>query len=133
MHWKKWFPWLGWLIALVFAIAYIQTVGDKVQPSETLPDNNTAEISNVPNYVVEVLEYISLNNRAKQGYVGGRKFYNREKRLPISNHNSKIQYKEWDVKPKIKGKNRGAERLVTGDIGTAYYTKDHYKTFKQIR
>ena len=66
-------------------------------------------------------------------YVGGRKFYNREKRLPAINENSKIQYKEWDVKPKAEGKSRGAERLVTGNIGTAYYTSDHYRTFKKIR
>ena len=27
----------------------------------------------------------------------------------------------------------GPERLVTGSDGSAYYTDDHYKTFKKIR
>ncbi|WP_445322230.1 ribonuclease domain-containing protein [Paenibacillus sp. FSL M7-1046] len=29
--------------------------------------------------------------------------------------------------------NRGAERLVTGDDGTVYYTNDHYKAFVKIK
>ena len=44
----------------------------------------------------------------------------------------KIKYKEWDVHKKVKGKNRGAERLVTGSDGRAYYTDDHYGSFIQI-
>jgi len=65
--------------------------------------------------------------------VGGRIFYNREKRLPILNENSqKINYREWDVHEKVKGVNRGPERLITSEE-TAYYTKDHYKTFIYIK
>jgi ribonuclease T1 len=31
------------------------------------------------------------------------------------------------------GTNRGAERLVTGSDGSAYYTSDHYQTFRRIQ
>ena len=87
----------------------------------------------VPDYVLEILTYIRINKRAPRNYVGGRIFYNREKRLPILNENSqKINYREWDVHEKVKGVNRGPERLITSEE-TAYYTKDHYKTFIYIK
>jgi len=40
------------------------------------------------------------------GYIGGREFQNRERRLPRGN------YREYDVNPKIRGHSRDAERLV---------------------
>ncbi|HJU04416.1 MAG TPA: ribonuclease domain-containing protein [Nitrospiraceae bacterium] len=58
------------------------------------------------------------------GYIGGRFFYNRERRLPPG------RYREYDLNPKIQGRNRGAERLVIEQTtGKAYYTGDHYRTF----
>ena len=58
------------------------------------------------------------------GYVGGREFQNRERRLP-SGH-----YREYDVNPKIRGRSRDAERIVIEqDSGRAYYTGNHYRTF----
>ena len=35
--------------------------------------------------------------------------------------------------PLVPGKNRGAERMVTGSDKSAWYTADHYETFKRIR
>jgi ribonuclease T1 len=91
------------------------------------------KVSNVPEHVLEVLEYVRQHDEAPDGYVGGREFQNREKRLPKSTvDGSKIKYREWDVNPKVKGKNRGAERLVTGSDGRSWYTDDHYKTFEQV-
>ncbi len=43
-----------------------------------------------------------------------------------------IAYREWDVNPTTTGA-QGAERLVTGTDGSAYYTDDHYKTFVSMR
>lgn len=40
-----------------------------------------------------------------------------------------IVYKEWDVTQKIRGVNRSAERLVTGNDGSIWYTSNHYETF----
>lgn len=58
------------------------------------------------------------------GYIGGREFQNRERRLPRG------RYREYDVNPKIRGRARGAERIVIEQrTGKAYYTGDHYRTF----
>jgi len=87
---------------------------------------------NIPSYAIEVLQHIRSTGKSPSGYVGGRTFQNREKRLPQKNDSgSKIKYKEWDVHKKVKGKNRGAERLVTSKED-AYYTKDHYRSFIHI-
>jgi ribonuclease T1 len=58
------------------------------------------------------------------GYIGGKEFRNRERRLPHG------RYREYDVNRKIPGRSRGAERLVIEQrSGKAYYTGDHYRTF----
>lgn len=58
------------------------------------------------------------------GYVGGRAFHNRERRLPDG------RYREYDVYPRVPGRDRGPERLVVErTTGRAYYTRDHYRTF----
>lgn len=58
------------------------------------------------------------------GYVGGREFQNRERRLPHG------RYREYDVNPKIRGRGRDAERIVIEQrTKKAYYTGDHYRTF----
>lgn len=58
------------------------------------------------------------------GYVGGRTFQNRERRLPPG------RYREYDLYPKVPGQDRGPERLVVERAtGRAYYTGDHYRTF----
>ncbi len=103
------------------------------QQQDLIPSNNQDGQSDIPTYVMEVLEQVESTGRTFKGYVGGRTFQNREKRLPKKEANGKkIKYKEWDVHKKVKGKNRGAERLVTGSDGRAYYTDDHYGSFIQI-
>lgn len=88
----------------------------------------------IPSKVYDVLEYVKENGKAKSGYVGGRTFQNREKRLPKQDdQGQKIKYQEWDVNRKVQGKNRGAERMVTGSDGRSWYTSDHYKTFTEIK
>jgi len=108
------------IVAVLFGINYYQqNVGGSGGP--------------IPDYALETLEIIKTTDKAPQGYVGGRTFQNREKRLPKKDASGKkIKYREWDVHPKIKGKNRGAERLVTGSDGSAYFTGDHYSTFEKI-
>ena len=96
--------------------------------------NENAHQNNIPPYVLETLEYILEYNKAPAGYVGGRTFQNREGILPKSNPSGKkYQYKEWDVHPKVEGQNRGAERLITSDEQDAYFTSDHYRSFKKIK
>jgi guanyl-specific ribonuclease Sa len=88
----------------------------------------------VPAKVGTVLKYFDEHQKAMKGYEGGRVFGNFEKLLPRKDAKDKpIKYHEWDVNPLKPGVNRGPERLVTGSDGSAYYTDDHYKTFKKIR
>jgi guanyl-specific ribonuclease Sa len=70
--------------------------------------------------------------------LGGNKFHNLGKNgqeiLPRTDASGNaIEYKEWDVNTHVPGVNRGAERLVTGSDGSAYYTGNHYDTFVKIR
>lgn len=73
----------------------------------------------------EVLAAIEAQGGAAlAGYVGGRAFHNRERRLPAG------RYREYDLHPRVPGQDRGAERLVIErTTGRAYYTGDHYRTF----
>jgi guanyl-specific ribonuclease Sa len=88
----------------------------------------------VPAKVAAVLHHIDTSHKALDGYEGGRRFHNEEKRLPQKDKESNaVTYQEWDVNPKVQGVNRGAERLVTGSDGSAYYTSDHYRTFTKLR
>ena len=85
---------------------------------------------NVPEKALRVLKFVRENGEAMNGYVGGRRFGNFEGLLPKKDASGKrIEYQEWDVNPKVQGKNRGAERLVTGSDGKGYYTSDHYGSF----
>ena len=64
------------------------------------------------------------NGEPPAGYVGGRAFQNRERRLPAG------RYREYDLYPRASGQDRGPERLVIDQTtGRAYYTGDHYRTF----
>ena len=56
--------------------------------------------------------------------IGGDRFGNREKRLPIKEGRS---YYECDIN--YDGGYRGPERLVYSDDGLIYYTGDHYDSF----
>ena len=106
-------------------------------PSAPKKQNDDDEIvlpKGVPAKVARVLKHIDETGEAPKNYVGGRHFGNFEGQLPKRDKKGKtIKYQEWDVNPKIPGKNRGAERLITGSDGSAHYTADHYKSFKKIR
>ncbi len=73
----------------------------------------------------DLLEAIQQHEgKALPGYIGGRVFQNRERRLPPGH------YREYDVNPKVRGRSRDAERIVIEqDTGRAYYTGNHYRTF----
>lgn len=99
--------------------------------------DNTAQsqtkAGSVPQKVYDVLAYVNANGRPMAGYVGGRRFGNFENHLPRSDTDGRpINYQEWDVNPKVSGRNRGTERLVTGSDGRAWYTNDHYNTFVEV-
>lgn len=97
-------------------------------------DQSNSINKEIPADVLRILNHILKYQEAPPNYVGGRIFQNREKKLnTVDGIGNKITYKEWDVHPKVKGQNRGAERLITGSDHSAYYTLDHYQTFIKIK
>lgn len=106
----------------VKAVAAVPKVAPKAAPK------------GVPEKALRVLEHVDRTGDAMDGYEGGRTFGNFERRLPQTDaRGARVRYREWDVNPLRPGVNRGAERLVTGSDGSAYYTADHYDTFTKIR
>ncbi len=88
----------------------------------------------VPPQARETLAYVRKHGFPAPGYVGGRVFGNYEGLLPrYDGRRKRIEYREWDVRPRAVGKQRGAERLVTGSDGRAWYTADHYRSFVEVR
>jgi guanyl-specific ribonuclease Sa len=129
------------LIAALLAAVWLVKRWQNSQAAETVAPPPTKETrktprpakGQIPAYVLEVLAHIRQYGEAPKGYVGGREFQNREKRLPVNDESGKkIRYSEWDVRPKERGQNRGPERLVIGSDRSAYFTSDHYKTFQKI-
>ncbi|MEI6312486.1 MAG: ribonuclease domain-containing protein [Bacteroidota bacterium] len=90
----------------------------------------TIHKAGVPDEAYEVAKYVETYHKAPKGYVGGREFENREHRLPnLDKSKHQIVYQEFDIHPKMKGINRGAERIILGNNLSRYYTANHYKTF----
>ena len=108
---------------------------NSAKPKDAEKDKDEIKLpKGVPAKVGKVLKYVDEHDKAPEGYEGGRHFGNFEKRLPEKDAKGKaLKYREWDVNSLKKGVNRGPERLVTGSDGSAYYTDDHYKSFKKIR
>ena len=92
-------------------------------PPAVTQDHGTASM--VPLKAQDLLKRLQERDGAPlPGYIGGRDFQNRERRLPRG------RYREYDVNPKVRGRSRDAERLVIEQhTGKAYYTNDHYRTF----
>ncbi|WP_375443306.1 ribonuclease domain-containing protein [uncultured Fibrella sp.] len=100
----------------------------------TQDSGERTQTGQIPQKVYDVLTYVRANKRAMDGYVGGRRFGNFENHLPRSDTGGKpIQYQEWDVNPKVQGRNRGTERLIIGSDNRAWYTNDHYNTFVEVK
>jgi ribonuclease T1 len=118
---------LGILLGAVAMLALLHTtapvaVGEG--PSAEPTTRATRDVE-APEKAREVLTKIQRRNgEPLPGYLGGRVFGNRERRLPRG------EYREYDVNPKQSGKNRGTERIVIEQrTGKAYYTRDHYESF----
>lgn len=109
-------------------------LADIFAPAPGAPAARPAPPAGIPEKVARVLDHVDRTGDAPQGYEGGRTFGNFERNLPINDGKGRrIRYREWDVNPLRQGVNRGPERLVTGSDGSAYFTVDHYRTFKKIR
>lgn len=56
-------------------------------------------------------------------------FSNLERHLPTQ---ARGYYREYTV-PTPGSRDRGARRIITGKTGEAYYSNDHYRSFRRIR
>jgi ribonuclease T1 len=94
-------------------------------PSTEAPPSQAAFEHSAPKKAYALLEALKQRHgEPLPGYVGGRVFHNRERRLPLG------RYKEYDVNRKVPGRSRDAERIVIEQTtGKAYYSGDHYRTF----
>ena len=90
-----------------------------------------ASLVSAPPKAHEVLRYIqSHQGQAPAGYEGGREFKNWDGKLAKKDSDGKpILYHEYDVNPHRSHVKRGAERIVLGSDGKAYYSGDHYHSF----
>lgn len=94
-------------------------------------------VRDIPRAARETLDYVRAHGQAPPGQVGGRRFGNYggggEQKLPVNDaQGHHVSYQEWDIYPKVPGRNRGPERLVTGSDGRAWYTADHYCSFTEL-
>jgi guanyl-specific ribonuclease Sa len=113
----------------------LMTVGSLLAPyAKGVPKPTPTPKNTIPNEATQVLKHIDNTGVAPPGYKGGRIFQNRELKLPSQDaQGNSITYKEYDINPYQKGVNRGAERIVSGSDGSAYYTSDHYGSFTQMK
>lgn len=112
-------------------------------PSSSAPSSSAAKTtqqtnSDAPARVLATLVEIDAgrwpDSANAPGTKGGITFRNSEGRLPaVGAGGGRVVYQEWDVNPKKNGQGRDAERIVTGNDGSAWYTLDHYDTFVRIR
>jgi guanyl-specific ribonuclease Sa len=103
-------------------------------PSQTQAQVQVVPPDSIPAHARQTLAYIHQHGFAPPGYVGGRVFGNYEGLLPrYDARRKRIEYREWDVRPKAEGRSRGAERLVTGSDSRAWYSADHYRSFLEVK
>lgn len=120
------------LLILIFsALACLGLPAAPCQPKTLAPGQ-------IPQEARQVLVQVRATGQPLPGYVGGRRFGNYgsggEQKLPVTDaRGQRITYREWDIHPKVEGRNRGPERLVTGSDGRAWFTADHYCSFTEIR
>ena len=122
---------------LAAALGVALALGSMV-PSVAQCSPHTVSPFRIPREAWETLLYVRLHRQPPPGHVGGRRFGNfgrgGEQRLPVrTGRGSRIDYQEWDIHPRRPGRNRGAERLVTGSDGRAWYSADHYCSFTEMR
>ena len=119
---------LAFVIGVLAALVWLQAPASSSARELRLvagPGTSVTTDVEIPEKARAVLAEIQKRNgEPPPGYVGGRTFSNRERRLPRGS------YREYDVNPKKSGRNRGTERIVIEQrTGKAYYTRDHYETF----
>jgi guanyl-specific ribonuclease Sa len=122
----------GWWAVLLVLPLFLSSPASALRGgAESAPfpgGNYRASTREIPGYARDVFAYVLKTGRPPRGYVGDRVWQNRERRLPAGG-----DYREYDVHPKIRGVNRGPERIIVDrTAGKGWYTGDHYRTFIPI-
>ena len=137
IHWRRILAHLAAGLVCLMALLPLTACGPgpgAPAPAPTQAQAQATPQDPIPAHARETLAYIRQHGYAPPGYVGGRVFGNYEGLLPrYDTHRKRIEYREWDVRPKAEGRNRGAERLVTGSDGRAWYSADHYRSFIEVK
>ena len=111
-----------WVVerAEALELAASASTTDRSLPAPHIPHEQAA-----PQKARDLLTRLQARHgKSLPGYVGGREFQNRERRLPLGH------YREYDVNPRIRDRPRDSERvIIEQDTGRAYYTGNHYRTF----
>jgi guanyl-specific ribonuclease Sa len=123
---KRW-----WMLCLPMALLACGASQERPLPRPARA--TVATTAGVPEQAIAILRHVRAHGSAPAGIEGGRHFGNFEHRLPEHGADGRaMRYQEWDVWPKVRGRNRGTERLITGSDGRAWYTGDHYRSFVEV-
>ena len=117
---------------LTIGAMFLPVVSGKIarKVSKMIP---SIKMSKLSRKVQEVVEQIRKKGVPFDNYSGNGKYKNSNNLLPdLDDVGKQIDYKEWDVDPKIKNQKRNAERIITGSDGSMYYTDEHYENFNKI-
>ncbi|WP_433656759.1 ribonuclease domain-containing protein [Nocardia sp. CA-128927] len=121
-------------LALVFGLS---TGAHDQSPRSVQGESVTLVSAAVPQRAWDTLARIDAGTwppNDGSGTKGGGTWSNREGTLPSADSaGRRINYQEWDVNIKKPGQSRDAERIVTGNDRSAWYTGDHYATFTRMR
>ena len=116
---------LGWIALALLLPVQVQAAPAILSGQEGLPVVALAEL---PAEARDTLR--AIKQRGPYAYErDGAVFKNYERILP---KRPRGHYHEYTVKTP-GARNRGARRIISGEVNEYYYTADHYKTFKQIR
>jgi ribonuclease T1 len=118
----------GWeVLGILVLVAAVLWGAGRVGPD---PDRPAAEAgtSQLPAQARDTLALIDAGGPFPY-HRDGAVFMNRERLLP---RHERGFWREYTV-PTPGESERGPRRLVVGEDGSAYYTADHYRSFRQVR
>ncbi|MET0952703.1 MAG: ribonuclease domain-containing protein [Aeromicrobium sp.] len=123
MRRSTWWQVLGVLVV----VAAVLWGAGRVGPDPDRPAAGAAT-SQLPVQARDTLELIDAGGPFPYDRDGA-VFMNRERLLP---RHERGFWREYTV-PTPGESDRGPRRLVVGEDGSAYYTADHYRSFRQVR
>jgi ribonuclease T1 len=123
---------LGWLLAVLVALA----IGQRWLPADLVASHGhaqtaAADLARFPAEERQAIDDVVALLRAGGPFPyrkDGSEFSNREGHLPQQGPG---YYREYTVATP-GSPDRGARRIVSGQAGEIYYTRDHYQTFIQL-